>query len=215
MKKGIIFDLDGTLCDSTSFWNHLGEAYLKTIGIIDKDIDDECHNMSIMESSEYIKKKHNLEATANFIRMEINCLIEEAYFKKLELKPGVLDFLEYMYAHGYKMIIATDTPKPLVLGLFKRYGIPHYFIDVITTIKVKKSKEYPDVYDYCLLRMDLLKRDVVVFEDNQNVIKMLKDNAYDTIRVVDDPSEVDTSYALYTIDNFSDTRAYEIMDKLI
>jgi len=215
MKKGLIFDLDGTLCDSTYFWNHLGEAYLKTVGIIDKEIDIECHDMSIEESSEYIKKKHNLDTTANFIRMEINCLIEEAYFKKLELKPGVLDFLEYMYAKKYKMIIATDTPKPLVLGLFKRYGIPHYFIDVITTIKVKKSKEYPDVYDYCLLRMGLDKRDVVVFEDNQRVINMLKDNGYDTIRVVDDPSEIDTSNALFTVDNFTDTRAYEIIDKLI
>ncbi len=215
MKKGIIFDLDGTILDSTYFWNHLGELYLKEKGIIDLNVDDECSNMSIEEASEFIKKKYNMPEQANLIRMEINCLIEEAYFKKLSLKPGVLDFLEYMHAHNYKMIIATDTPKPYVIGVLKRYGIVDYFIDIITTIKVKKSKEYPDIYDYCLLRMGLNKRDVVVFEDNQNVIKMLKDNAYDTIRVIDDTKDVDKGYALYTIDNFLDTKAYDILEKLI
>lgn len=214
MKKGIIFDFDGTLCDSTYFWNHLGEKYLKTLGIVDKDIDNECSEMSIEESSIHIKNKYNIDSSPNLIRMEINCLIEEAYFKTLELKEGVLDFLEYMYAHNYKMIIATDTPKPLVQALLKRYNIAHYFIDVITTIKVKKSKEYPDIYDYCLLRMGLNKNEVVVFEDNQKVLKMLRDNFYDTIMVRDNLDE-DMHYALYTIDNFLDTKAYDILEKLI
>lgn len=215
MKKGIIFDFDGTLCDSTYFWNHLGHLYLKAIGINDDTIDLECNNMSVEESSEYIKNKHNLKDTPNFIRMQINCLIEEAYFKTLKLKDGVLDFLEYMHAHNYKMIIATDTPKPLVLALLKRYGVNTYFIDVITTIKVKKSKEYSDIYDYCLLRMGLEKRDVVVFEDNQKVIKMLRDNAYDAVRVIDDLEEIDLHYAIHTISNFMDRDAYDIVDKLI
>ena len=123
MKKGIIFDLDGTLVDSLYFWNHIGSTYLRYKGILDDNIDNETNNMTIEEAASYIKNKYNIEESISFIRMQINCMIEEQYFHKLKLNDGVLEFVEYFYAHNYKLIIATDTPKPLAIAILKRYGI--------------------------------------------------------------------------------------------
>lgn len=214
LRKGVIFDLDGTLLDSMDMWGHLGKNYLAYKNIIDNDIDKECEAMSLEESSEYMKKKHNLKETANFIRMELNCIIEEEYFKKLELKPGVLEYLEFLKAHNVKLIIATATPKPLVTAVLKRHNVLDYFIDIITTIKVKKSKEYPDVYDYCLLRMDLSKKDVIVFEDIEHAIKTLKNNNYDVVGVKDINNDYIYDLCDYTIESFLDEKAYKLFEMI-
>ncbi len=213
MKKGIIFDFDGTLCDSKEFWTHLASTYLKDCGIIDHNIDDECKNFTLAEAANHIKEKHKLDKTINFIMMELNCLIEEAYLKDVKLKDGVIDFIEFLGIKDYKMIIATDTPKPLVNAVLKRYNVLNYIVDVITTIKVKKSKEFPDIYDYCLLRLDLEKKDVIVFEDNALVIKMLSENSYDTIYFKNDSE--DCPYAFDYIESFKDDKVYNILEKII
>ena len=38
MVKGIIFDADGTLLNSMPIWENLGELYLKSMGIEDKQV---------------------------------------------------------------------------------------------------------------------------------------------------------------------------------
>lgn len=214
MRKGIIFDLDGTLLDSMDMWGHLGEKYLKEKNIIDKDIDHECEAMSLEESSIYIKKKHNLDKDPKIIRMELNCTIEEAYFNTLKLKDGVVDFLEYLRAHQIKMIIATATPKPLVVAALKRQGVLHYFIDVVTTMTVKKSKEYPDIYDYCLLKMNLKKDEVIVFEDIKHAIDTLNKASYLVVGVKDIDNDYIYDMCKYTLDSYKDDSAYKLIEEI-
>ena len=209
MKKGIIFDLDGTLVDSLYFWNHIGSTYLKYKGILDDKIDSETNNMTIEEAASYIKNKYNIEESVSYIRMQINCMIEEQYFHKLNLNEGVIEFVEYFYAHNYKLIIATDTPKPLAIAILKRFGISEYFIDVITTIKVKASKDKPNIYDYCCLRMQLGKEDVVVYEDDNMAIKTLMDANYDVVGYGNNTN------AIYKIESFKDEASYKMLEKMI
>ena len=155
-----------------------------------------------------MKHKHNLNESVSYIRLQINCLIEEQYFKKLTLNEGVLEYIEYLYAHNYKLIVATDTPKPLAQAVLKKNGVLDYFIDVITTIKVKQDKSRPDIYDYCVLRMGLSKDEVVVIEDDDKAIETLKNASYDVIGF-----KTDASY--YRIDSFKDEIAYKMLEKLI
>lgn len=211
MKKGLIFDCDGVLLDSMNMWGHVGEKFLKEQGIIDPYIDSECAEMTLEESSAYIKAKHNLAIDEKLIRLGINCVIEHAYYYDLKAKPGVIEFLEDAKALGYQMIIATATPKPLVVAALKRLNILQYFKDVITTLKVKKSKNYPDVYDYCLLAMNLKKEEVYVFEDIKHALITLKNNNYDCVGVLDIDNKYIYDMGIKTIDSFSSEDAYILL----
>lgn len=211
MKKGLIFDCDGVLLDSMEMWESVASTFLKKHNIIDDNVDDICSGMSLEESSVYLNEKYNLGMDPKIIRLEINCIIEEAYYTTLLLKEGVEDFLKYASSLNYKMIIATATPKPLVVSALKRLGVLEYFMDVITTIKVKKSKSFPDIYDYCLMALGLKKEDVYVFEDIYHAIKTLKDASYDVIGVLDRKNEYIFDMGIKTISSFKDKYLYDLI----
>lgn len=211
VKKGIIFDCDGVLLDSMNMWNNILYEVLLSYGIDDKSINDICSDMTIEETSIYIKEKYNLEDSPINIRLKINCILESHYFFDLELKPGVKEFLSKACELGYKMIIASQTPKPLISACFKRLGILDYFIDIITTIKVKKSKQYPDIYDYCLRVLDLDKTDVYVFEDVYHALNTLINASYDCIGVYDINNEYIYDMDIKTIDSFLSIDAFDII----
>lgn len=211
MKKGLIFDCDGVLLDSMEMWESVASTFLKKHNIIDDNVDDISSGMSLEESSVYLNEKYNLGMDPKIIRLEINCIIEEAYYTTLLLKEGVEDFLKYASSLNYKMIIATATPKPLVVSALKRLGVLEYFMDVITTIKVKKSKSFPDIYDYCLMALGLKKEDVYVFEDIYHAIKTLKDASYDVIGVLDRKNEYIFDMGIKTISSFKDKYLYDLI----
>ncbi len=211
MKKGLIFDCDGVLLDSMEMWESVASTFLKKHNIIDDNVDGICSGMSLEESSVYLNEKYNLGMDPKIIRLEINCIIEEAYYTTLLLKDGIKDFLKYASSLNYKMIIATATPKPLVVSALKRLGVLEYFMDVITTIKVKKSKSFPDIYDYCLMALGLNKEDVYVFEDIYHAIKTLKDASYDVIGVLDRKNEYIYNMGIKTISSFKDKYLYDLI----
>ncbi len=215
MKKGIIFDCDGTLLDSMGMWMSVGRNFLKEQGINDPNIDNECMDMDFNEAAVYMKNKHNLEGEPSYIRLLLNCMIENEYFSKLQLKPGVREYLEYAKSLGIKMIIATNTPRPLVESCFKRLGILDYFVHIVTTTTVKRSKAYPDIYDYCLGVLGLEKKDVVVFEDIKTAIQTLKTFHYDVVGVKDIDNDYIYDMCDWTIDSFEQEKAYTLLKKMI
>ena len=54
MLRGAIWDLDGTILDSMSAWDHVGEKYLRSHGIEpDSDLDEAIASMSLDEAADY------------------------------------------------------------------------------------------------------------------------------------------------------------------
>ena len=59
--QGAIFDVDGTLLDSMSVWEDIGERYLISLGIMAKDgLGDALHTMSLEQGAVYLKEEYRL-----------------------------------------------------------------------------------------------------------------------------------------------------------
>ena len=55
MLKGAIWDLDGTLLDSMSAWDHVGEIYLRSQGIEpEPDLNEIIATMSLQQAADYL-----------------------------------------------------------------------------------------------------------------------------------------------------------------
>ena len=62
MRKGVIFDVDGTLLDSMSIWEDAGARYLKSLGAEpEENLGKILYPMTIEEAAAYLKKQYHLE----------------------------------------------------------------------------------------------------------------------------------------------------------
>ena len=61
MIKAAIFDLDGTLLDSTNMWENLGERFLQSLDIVsEEDLRDKRWDLSLPESAAFFKREYEL-----------------------------------------------------------------------------------------------------------------------------------------------------------
>ena len=75
MLKGAIWDLDGTLLDSMSAWDHVGEIYLRSQGIEpEPDLNEIIATMSLQQAADYFIDYYGVNPVL-FSRKTDNCLI--------------------------------------------------------------------------------------------------------------------------------------------
>ena len=66
MLKGAIWDLDGTLLDSMSAWDHVGEIYLRSQGIEpEPDLNEIIATMSLQQAADYFIDYYGVKQTSD------------------------------------------------------------------------------------------------------------------------------------------------------
>lgn len=186
MIKGAIFDLDGTLLDSMSVWDTMGEDYLRSLGIEPKeDLRETFKTFSLEQSAVYYREHYGVTLSVTEIINGVNEMVEEYYRKIAPLKPGVKEFLEKLQESGVKMCIATVTDKHLVEAALKRCGVSDYFSEIFTCAQVGRSKEEPVIYRVAGEHLGISKAETVVFEDALYALKTAKEDGFAVAAVYD------------------------------
>lgn len=207
--EGVIFDLDGTLIDSMYIWETLAYDYLTPLGYkVSRDIYLELRNMSLTESSEYLRKKYNVDKTGVEIEQGMKNLLYDCYENVFELRLGVMDLLDDLKSRGVDICIATVTDEKLVRPLLKRLNISDYFEFIQTERNSNISKTEPRFYDFALEKLGKSKEDVWVFEDALYAIKSAKKAGFKVLGIRDESNkdqldEIKAISDIY-IENFSD-----------
>lgn len=186
MLKGAIFDLDGTLLDSMSIWDSVGEVYLRSIGIEPKeDLQRALKPMSLLQSAIYIRDKYEFSLSVEEIMDGINYTVEDFYFYTVQPKKGVIAFLEQMKRHSVKMCIATATDRYQAEAALKRCGMDTFFSEILTCTDVGHGKDEPDIFQKAMEYLGTTKANTVVFEDAYHAVKTAKTDGFITVAVYD------------------------------
>lgn len=149
-----IFDCDGTLVNSSPVWGHAQTELLRRHGI-DVTVDDfaQFEHLSLEDECQAYHDTWGIGVNGEELYRELSEILIDGY-SKVPPREGLLAFLEQTKAAGIAMCVATSTPAELVQSALAGAGLDAYLEFVTTTGEVGRSKQFPDVYELALRRLE-------------------------------------------------------------
>lgn len=208
-----IFDLDGTLIDSTGVWNRVDMEFLERRGIpVTEEYMQEIKHHNFETGALYTIKCYGLKETKDEIIKEWYDMAVEEYANHIELKPFAKDLLQKLKQKGLKLALATSSDRALFELCLKRLGIYELFDVYLQTSEVGRGKEFPDIYEEAARRCDTDISRCVVFEDILVAVRSAKQGGFYTVGVADYASENNRAEIMSICDIFVDNYSQIISD---
>ena len=107
MLRGAIWDLDGTILDSMSAWDHVGENYLRSQGIEpEPDLDEAIATMSLHQAADYFIEHYGVKQTRDELIKSAVAIVDDFYRYEAQLKP-------HLNRHCYRALPRGSCPGTL------------------------------------------------------------------------------------------------------
>ncbi|KAL2548000.1 Haloacid dehalogenase-like hydrolase domain-containing protein Sgpp [Forsythia ovata] len=173
--EAVLFDVDGTLCDSDPLHHYAFREMLQEIGF----------NGGVPIDEEFFIKniagRHN-EDIASILFPDDHergvkfCDDKEAVFRRLakeQLKPvnGLYKLKKWIEDRGLKRAAVTNAPKPNAELMISTLGLTDFFHAVVIGDECEHAKPFPDPYLKALEILKVSKDHTFVFEDSVSGIK--------------------------------------------
>ena len=165
--RAALFDLDGTLLDSTFVWRDVDARFFADRGIAPaEDYSRAVQGMSYRETAEYTVRRFRLDETPEAVMDEWMRMTAEAYATQVELKPGALEYLRRLKRGGVKLAVATANRPETFMPALERTGALELFDAVCTSDEVGDvSKADGALFRLAASRLDVPVGACRVFED--------------------------------------------------
>ncbi len=164
--EGAVFDLDGTLLDSSWVWEKVDEKFLGDRGFqVPDDYVDEISPLGAERAAVYTIERFGLNEDKDDIVREWIEMAKKEYATEVVCKPYAKEFLEELHKLNIKMAVATSSDRELFMKTLEREGILKYFQKIVTVDEVEHGKGYPDIYEEAARRIKVNPHKCLVFED--------------------------------------------------
>lgn len=193
--KLAIFDLDGTLIDSTSIWGEIDQIFFQRRGKeVPEEYMKEIAHIGLTAAAKLTKEKYFPNEKEEDILKEWNDLSLEAYRYHIPLKDNVKDLLDLLASKGITLALATANSEELYKPCIERLDIKKYFSYIIDVNSCSKGKDSPEIFDKVVNHFNVTKEETIIFEDSLTAIKTGKENGYKVIAIYDKCSTKDIEY---------------------
>ena len=164
--RGAVFDLDGTILDSSGIWRRIDEEFLGRRGFaVPPDYYNAIAPLGFAGAAEYTISRFHLREKPEDILAEWQEMSEDAFAHRIGLKPGVAAYLQLLAEKHIPCAVATASHRSLYEPALKNNGIFGYFSHFVTSAQVKRGKGFPDVYLAAAERIGVSPAQCAVFED--------------------------------------------------
>lgn len=154
MKKLIIFDMDGTLIDSSLTIANAINTVRKKLSL---EPMDEAHILSKVNDPHINPALYFYEAKAFTPEHEewFSDYYNKHHQEELRLYDGVLDLLETLRSRGYLLALATNAYRVSTLQSLSHLNIMDYFNAIACYDDVPQGKPHPDMLHQILDELDV------------------------------------------------------------
>ncbi len=197
---GAIFDLDGTLLDSSWVWLKVDKEFLAGNGIeLTEDYTQVVHQMHFNEAALYTKTRYGLEQSVEQIKDKWIEMVADEYAHNIKLKDGAYDFICKLLNAGVKVAFASTLFRKVAIPCLVNNRLTAEFLGVecplTTADEVERGKGYPDIYLLASSKIDVAPRDCMVFEDIPLAMQGVKKGGFEFCGVYDESSNGNTNFA--------------------
>ncbi|KAL2901677.1 Haloacid dehalogenase-like hydrolase domain-containing protein Sgpp [Bienertia sinuspersici] len=173
--EAVLFDVDGTLCDSDPLHYYAFREMLLEIGFNGGvPIDEEFFIQNIAG-------KHNDDIARALFPDDYERGLKftdekEAYFRKLvveQLKPvdGLIKLVKWIEDRGLKRAAVTNAPRANAELMISMLGLTEFFQAIIVGSECEHAKPHPEPYLKGLEAIGASKEHTFVFEDSPSGIR--------------------------------------------
>ena len=188
--NAVIFDMDGTLIDSTGIWHEIDKEFFAKRGMeLPKDYAQHIVHLGLNQAAVYTKETYHLKESIQEIMQEWHDMSIDMYKYHVPLKEGALELLKLFKKNGIKMAIATANDEPLYRPCIDRLGIGEYFDEIADVNTAKEGKQSAKIYLDLAKKLGSEPRNTLVLEDMPTCVKTAFKNGFLTVAVYDDASK--------------------------
>lgn len=191
--KGAIFDMDGTLIDSLSFWDcfwqDMGERYFGDANFrmdaahFDTHVRTMIFSRAISYLHEYLKIPCSAEEFDNFAADYVN----HYYSTVVTAKAGARELLSALRERGVGICLASATDRRYLDIALKSCGLAEFFTPetILSCSDIGVGKERPDVFLAAAKVLGAPVSQTAVFEDSALALETAKGAGFVTVGVYD------------------------------
>ena len=188
--KAVIFDMDGTLIDSTGIWHEIDKDFFAKRNMeLPPDYAQHIVHLGLTQAAIYTKETYHLEESIQDIMKEWHDMSIDMYKYHVSLKDGALELLKLFKSNGIKMAIATANDEPLYRPCIYRLGIGEYFDEVADVNTAKEGKQSAKIYLDLAKKLGSEPRNTLVLEDMPTCVKTAFKSGFITVSVYDPASK--------------------------
>jgi HAD superfamily hydrolase (TIGR01509 family) len=168
MLAAVIFDLDGVLADSETWWSQIDAQLLAKYGVMYRgEHHQNVVGVSYRLAVEFYKKAFGLSVPTEEMMRHRGEIAREFFANKIGLFPGVKEVLEELRQMKLHLAVATSSVSASARPFLDRHQLAGFFDVIVTGEEVERGKPAPDIYlgaaerlriaaDRCLLVEDAL-----------------------------------------------------------
>lgn len=169
--KTVIFDMDGLMFATEMIYYRANQ---KTADNLDMEFSFDVYAQFIgMGDKDYRAMMHELyedkELLDDFF-IKSNKVLEYLLLNgPVDLKPGLIELLDYLEKQKIPAVVASSTNRDLVDQLLERLDVRKYFKDVVGGDEVERAKPDPAIFNKAFSKTGIQnKKEALILEDSKN-----------------------------------------------
>ena len=190
MKKGIIFDMDGTIVDSLPYHYKAWKIFFKENKVenFSKKLKDykgggTLDLMTAVYGNKYSRKELKIMTDDKEI------IFREIYKNNVVPIMGFMDMFELIKSKNILVGLASNAVRKNVKMILSELKIYEKFDSIICGDEVRKGKPDPEMFDETVDRFNLKKEECLIFEDSVEGVSAAVNSKVDVVGITSSSSE--------------------------